>query len=32
MRRHRDQCERATTQRVTGIKDGDGLFRGNAVI
>ena len=31
MGRHRDKWERATTQRVTGIKDGDGLFRGNAV-
>src|SRR6266852_4285364 len=32
MGRHRDKWERATTQRVTRIKDGDGLFRCDAVI
>ena len=31
MGHHRDQWESATTQRVTGIKDGDGLFRCDAV-
>jgi hypothetical protein len=31
MGRHRNQGERAPTQRVTGIKDGDSLFRYNMV-
>jgi hypothetical protein len=31
MGRHRDKWERATTQRVTGIKDGNGLLRCDAV-
>ena len=31
MGRHRDQWERATTQRVTGSKDGNGLLQCDAV-